>query len=94
MRLDYTCDKIHGNKKTAMNEAHSRFLMYRFKKFGVGDLLTVTQTFGKYKFYKSVTYLASVDRRNNNVLWINRGGNTVTINVGAFVMGEFRIEKI
>ena len=94
MRLDYTCDKMHGNKKTAINEVHSRFLMYRFKKFGVGDLLTVTQTFGKYKFYKSVTYLASVDRRNNNVLWINRDGNTVTINVGAFVMGEFRIEKI
>ena len=76
-----------------MNEAHSRFLMYRFKKFGVGDLLTVTQTLGKYKFYKSVTYLASVDRRNNNVLWLNRAGSTVTINVGAFVMGEFRIEK-
>ena len=94
MRLDYTCDKQHGNKKTAMNEAHSRFMMYKFKKFKEGDLFIVTQTFGKYKFFKSTTYLASVDKRNKSVLWLNRGGRTVTINVGAFVMGEFRIEKI
>jgi hypothetical protein len=94
MRLDSIVGRANGSKKTATNEAHSRFMMYKFKRFSVGDLFIVTQTFGKYKFFKSTTYLASVDKRNKSVLWLNRGGNTVTINVGAFVMGEFRIEKI